>query len=52
MKFSKQDITVDVQSSVRLVSPSLGEEPIQIISMRPMSDAEVSVFGFERLERD
>ncbi|KAG7562247.1 hypothetical protein FFLO_02333 [Filobasidium floriforme] len=27
-------------SSVRLVSPSLGEEPIQIVSMRPMSDAE------------
>lgn len=29
-----------IVSSVRLVSPSLGEEPVQIVSMRPMSDAE------------
>lgn len=31
------------QSSIRVTEPSLGEEPIKIVSIRPMSDPEVRI---------
>jgi hypothetical protein len=36
-------IIICLQSSIRVTEPSLGEEPIRIVSIRPMSDPEVSI---------